>query len=147
MSTAKRWIAAIEEACAEPDPARSNRLITALHYWLSEALVDQLGQSGGPNFHTWAVWGSRKAGSTIRQEDLESAIDQATATAGGIGGVIGAAVGVLSGPFLSVAPDLLIAALGAGIGALGGGCAGRALAVSEPRPGRGPHPQGKPNGP
>jgi len=133
MSPAKRWIVEIEEACAEPDPARSNRLITALHYLLSEALADQLGRAGGPNFHTWAVWGSRKAGSTIRQEDLEIAIDQAAATAGVIGSVIGAATGVLAGRLLNGAPNLLpnfiAASLGACIGTLAGGWAARALAV------------------
>ena len=96
MTTSTRWIRVIEDACAEPDPARSNQLITRLHYLLSEALAEGLGREGGPNFHSWAVWGSRKAGVTIRQEDLDSAISNATVTAGVVGSVIGAATGVLN---------------------------------------------------
>ena len=89
MTTSERWIKAIEDACAEPDLARSNQLITSVHYLLSEALADMLGRVGGPNFHSWAVWGSRKAGVTIRQEDLDSAIGNATVTAGVVGSLIG----------------------------------------------------------
>jgi hypothetical protein len=129
MTTSERWIGVIEEACAEPDPARSNRLITRLHYLLSEALANGLGRDGGPNFHTWAVWGSRKAGVTIRQEDLDSAIGNATVTAGVVGSVIGAATGVFCGRLLHWSPDSLTGAIGAGIGALTGGWAGRQLAI------------------
>jgi hypothetical protein len=129
MTTSERWIRAIDDACAEPDPARSNRLITKLHFRLSEALTHALGCEGGPNFHSWAVWGSRKAGATIRQEDLDSAIRNATLTAGIVGGVIGAAIGVFAGRFLGWAPDYFTAAAGAGIGALTGGWAGRQIAI------------------
>ena len=66
MITSERWISAIEDACKEPDRARCNQRITMLHYRLSAALADALVREGGPNFHTWAVWGSRKAGVTIR---------------------------------------------------------------------------------
>ena len=89
MTTSERWIKAIESACADPDMSRSNRLITKLHFLLSEALANNLGREGGPNFHSWAVWGSRKAGVTIRQEDLDSAISNATVTAGIVGCVVG----------------------------------------------------------
>jgi hypothetical protein len=129
LSTAVQWTTAIEDACAEPDPARSNRLITMLHYLLSEALADQLGRTGGPNFHSWAVWGSRKAGCTIRQEDLESAVGNATATAGVVGSVVGAVTGIFAGRLFPWAPDFVTAALGAGIGTLSGGWGGRQLAV------------------
>ncbi|WP_263355930.1 hypothetical protein [Acidicapsa ligni] len=97
MTTSERWIKAIEEACAEPDMSYSNQLITRLHYLLSEALADRLGRAGGPNFHSWAVWGSRKAGATIRQEDLESAITNATLTAGAVGSVVGVLTAVIAG--------------------------------------------------
>ncbi len=96
MTPSERWIAAIDDACAEPDPARSNRLITRLHYLLSEGLADALGRRGGPNFHSWAVWGSQKAGVTIRQEDLDSAIGNAAVTAGVVGSAVGAATGVFA---------------------------------------------------
>jgi hypothetical protein len=129
MTTSERWTRAIQDAFAEPDPARCNRLITRLHFLLSEALADALGREGGPNFHSWAVWGSRKAGVTIRQEDLGSAIGNATLTAGVVGSSIGAATGVLAGRWLGWSPDSLTAAIGATIGLLTGGWAGRQLAV------------------
>jgi hypothetical protein len=120
---------AVEDACAERDLARSNQLITRLHYFLSEALADALGREGGPNFHTWAVWGSRKAGVTIRQEDLESAIRHATVTAGVVGSVIGAVTGVLAGRLLRWSPDSVTAAIGVGTGILTGSWTGRQIAV------------------
>jgi hypothetical protein len=129
MTTSERWVAAIEEACAEPDLARSNQLITELHFALSEALAGSLGREGGPNFHSWAVWGSRKAGVTIRQEDLESAVGNATVTAGVVGCMIGAATGVLAGRRLHWGNAPLAAAIGTGIGALTGGWTGRRIAI------------------
>src|SRR5580704_11369632 len=119
------WMGAIDDACAEPDPARSNRLITRLHYLLSEALADELGRESGPNFHSWAVWGSRKAGVTIRQEDLESAIRNATVAAGIVGSVIGPVTGVLVGHSVHWTPDYFTAAVGAVVGTLIGGRTGR----------------------
>jgi hypothetical protein len=129
MKTSERWIGAIEDACAEPDPARCNRLITRLHHLLSEALADGLGRESGPNFHSWAVWGSRKAGVTIRQEDLDSAIGTATATAGVVGCVIGAATGVFAGRWRAWSPDYLTAVIGAAIGLLIGCWIGRQIAI------------------
>jgi hypothetical protein len=129
MTTSERWIGAIRDACSEPDPTRSNQLITRLHYRLSEGLAAVLGRDGGPNFHSWAVWGSKKAGFTIRQEDLDSAIGDATATAGVVGSAVGAAVGVLAGRWLRWAPDYFTGALGAAIGTLLGGWAGKQLAI------------------
>jgi hypothetical protein len=129
MTTSQRWIGAIEEACAEPDLARSNQLITRLHYLLSEALADALGREGGPNFHSWAVWGSRKAGVTIRQEDLDSAIKNATVTAGTAGSVIGAATGVFAGRWLGWGPTGFTASIGAVIGTLTGGWTGRQITI------------------
>ena len=129
MRTAEQWNRAISDACAELDPARSNELITRLHYLLSEALAEKLGRDGGPNFHSWAVWGSRKAGATIRQEDLDSAISNATVTAGIVGGVIGAATGVFAGHWLRWGPYCFTAAFGAGIGTLVGGWTGRQIAI------------------
>jgi hypothetical protein len=129
MTTFEQWIKAIKDACIEPDPARSNQLITRLHYLLSEALAARLGREGGPNFHSWAVWGSRKAGVTIRQEDLDSAIGNATMTAGLVGCVIGAVTGVFAGRWLRWSPDYFTAAIGAAIGTLTGGWTGRQLAI------------------
>src|SRR5215469_3237554 len=129
MTTSERWIEAVEKACAEPDPVRSNQLITRLHYLLSETLADALGRDGGPNFHTWAVWGSRKAGVTIRQEDLDSAIRNATVTAGVVGTLIGAATGVFAGRSFGWTADYITAATGAGNGALTGASVGKRIAI------------------
>ena len=127
--TCERWSAAIDEACAESDPVRSNQLITSLHYLLSEALADALGRDGGPNFHTWAVWGSRKAGATIRQEDLDSAIANATVTAGIVGGVVGVVTGLVIGRQLGWRPDALTGMIGTGVGCAVGAWTGRKLAI------------------
>lgn len=127
--TCERWSTAIDEACAEPDPVRSNQLITSLHYRLSEALADTLGREGGPNFHTWAVWGSRKAGATIRQEDLDSAMTNATVTAGIVGAVVGIVAGIVSGHWLGWRPDSLTGMMGAVVGAAVGAWTGRQLAI------------------
>ena len=129
MTTTGRWMRAIEDACAEPDPARSNEVITQLHYQLSEALADSLGREGGPNFHSWAVWGSRKAGVTIRQEDLDDAIHNATMTAGIVGCIIGVATGFVAGRNLNKLPDSINAVIGSIIGALAGGWSGKQIAV------------------
>src|ERR1051325_3271106 len=129
MTTSAQWLRMIESACAEPEPAHSNRLITKLHYLLSAALANRMGRDGGPNFHSWAVWGSLKAGVTIRQEDLDSAINNATMTAGIVGSVVGAAMGILAGHWLLWAPNYLTAATGAGIGTFTGGWAGRQIAI------------------
>ena len=129
MTTSEHWVKAIRDACGVREPSRSNQMITRVHYQLSEALADRLGRTGGPNFHTWAVWGSRKAGVTIRQEDLDSAIRNATVTAGIVGGIVGAATGVLAGRFLRVAANSANAVLGSGLGIIVGGWTGRRIAI------------------
>jgi hypothetical protein len=129
MTTSAQWLKAIEDACAEPEPAHSNRLITKLHYLLSEALADRMGRDGGPNFHSWAVWGSLKAGVTIRQEDLDSAISNATITASIVGSVIGAGMGILARRWLPWVPDYFAATIGAGIGTFTGGWTGKQIAI------------------
>jgi hypothetical protein len=129
VTSSERWVGEIENACAEQDWVRSNHLITKLHYQLSEALADKLGRAVGPNFHSWAVWGSRKAGVTIRQEDLDSAISNATATAGIVGSVIGATVGIFAGRRLGWSPDSLTATIGASVGLIAGGYSGKQIAI------------------
>jgi hypothetical protein len=129
MTSSERWIAKIEEACAEPDATSSNRSITILHYRLSEALADALGREGGPNFHSWAVWGSRKAGVTIRQEDLDSAIRNATTVAIFVGSAIGVGTGIFAGHALHWSPSYLTAGIGAAVGAMTGGWMGRQIAI------------------
>ncbi|SEG59773.1 hypothetical protein SAMN05421819_3686 [Bryocella elongata] len=129
MTTAAEWKLRIEEACAEPDPARCNERITLLHFSLSEALADALGSDAGPNFHSWAVWGSRKAGVTIRQEDLGDAIRNATITAGLCGLALGLATGFVCGRLLHWHSGLANGALGALLGSFLGGATGRQIAI------------------
>jgi hypothetical protein len=73
------------------------------------------------------VWGSRKAGVTIRQEDRDSAVGTAIVTAGVMGTLVGAVVGVFAGHWLRVAPDSFNAATGAGIGTFTGSWAVRRI--------------------
>src|SRR4051794_22654086 len=72
------WGRLIDEAVREPDRALSNLKVTRAHYLLSLALREVVGPEGGANFHTWAVWGSRKAGVTIREEGLDRAMREVT---------------------------------------------------------------------
>ncbi|AII52829.1 hypothetical protein [Hymenobacter sp. APR13] len=108
----------IETALREPDPILANLLITRCHYLLSEALQVALGAGAGANFHSWAVWGSRKAGVTIRQEDLDDARRDGTI----VGGIVGGLVGIGCGWLLGWAPAWLPAGalLGAGCGIVAG---------------------------
>jgi hypothetical protein len=64
------WRTRIDEAVEASDPVLSNLRITLVHQQLSLAVRQLIGHSGGANFHTWAVWGSKTAGRTIRREDL-----------------------------------------------------------------------------
>ncbi len=64
------WRAEIDAAINGRDPILSNARITLAHGQLSLALREVTGSGSGANFHTWAVWGSKKAGRTIRQEDV-----------------------------------------------------------------------------
>ncbi len=80
----------IDDALCQRDPSACNRSITLCHYQLSQALGQVLGDQAGANFHSWAVWGSRKAGTTIRQEDLHRAKDDAMRVGAASGLAIGA---------------------------------------------------------
>lgn len=90
------WQQQITEALETSDPSLSNRKITLVHYRLSQVLQSVTGADSGANFHTWAVWGSRKAGVTIRQEDLGEALRNATVVSGIVGLFVGIAVSVVS---------------------------------------------------
>ncbi|MCC2545514.1 hypothetical protein LJY25_03590 [Hymenobacter sp. BT175] len=87
----------IEAALRQPDPVLANLLITRCHYLLSQALQAALGEGAGANFHSWAVWGSRKAGVTIRQEDLDGARRDGSVVGGLVGGLVGIGSGWLLG--------------------------------------------------
>lgn len=111
----------IEAALQESDPELANLLITRCHYLLSQALQNVLGKDAGANFHTWAVWGSRKAGITIRQEDVDDARRDGTIVGGIVGGLVGSGVGWLLGWTPGWLPASAV--LGAGCG----GIVGRAI--------------------
>jgi hypothetical protein len=118
------WEREIAEAIETSDPSLSNRRITLVHFKLSQVLHAVTGTDAGANFHTWAVWGSRKAGVTIRQEDLGEALRNATLVAGIVGFLVGLAVSSLSiALFLTGLPWIVIlpsALLGMVCGALTG---------------------------
>jgi len=114
--------ARLAAALVDSDPARSNREITALHHDLGRALGAAIDVECGANFHCWAVWGSRKAGVTIRQEDLDRALLDATVVAGTVGALVGAGGSIALGrPALVVVGAVIL-------GAACGAAAGRALA-------------------
>lgn len=115
------WNDLIAEAIHGSDPVFSNLKVTRAHYLLSLALREVIGEEAGANFHSWAVWGSRKAGVTIREEGLDRALREVTILASG--------TGLLSGWFLGEflrawLPRWSLAALSVA-GALAGGGAGR----------------------
>lgn len=108
-TTATDWNALITAAVTDPDAARSNRKITSLHYRLSLALCAVTGSAAGANFHTWAVWGSNKAGESIRREGLARAKRDAALAGGGIGFALGF---LLAGWFGGFAAAVALAAVG-----------------------------------
>lgn len=93
--SASTWESEISQAIAEPDPMLSNLKVTRVHYLLGQALSHVIGEETGANFHSWAVWGSRKAGATVRQEDLDSALLHARVVAGAVGLVVGTALALV----------------------------------------------------
>lgn len=123
------WDREIAEAIETTDPSLSNRKITLVHYRLSQVLQSVTGADAGANFHTWAVWGSRKAGVTIRQEDLGEAIRNATIVSGLVGLFGGLSVSWISiWLWLTNLPWWLVPA-SAIVGALCGGLTGRQIAI------------------
>ena len=85
------WRERIDEAVDGRDPVLSNLRITLVHQQLSLALRRLIGEGSGANFHTWAVWGSKTAGRTIRREDLPVPI-RAVMPAAALGGARAATV-------------------------------------------------------
>lgn len=123
----------IDRANGQLDPVLCNLEITLAHRRLSEALLAVTGQDAGANFHSWAVWGSKKAGVTIRQEDLEAALRDATTVSATVGGGVGLVVAGVVTRWLALAAlpsaaGLGVVALGGLIGAVIGALVGRAIA-------------------
>lgn len=121
----------IEESVKESSPAESNRKVTEVHYILSETLQNLTGTEAGPNFHSWAVWGSKKAGVTIRQEDLDSALKDATNVSGIVGFICGL-LAAFAAIYFFIETSLLLKVVlmlfGGAIGAVSGALMGRAIA-------------------
>ncbi len=80
------WERRIDRVIAVAEAAECNRCITVAHQELALALRAVTGPDSGANFHTWAVWGSRKAGAAIRQQEVPW-VRPAT---GGVGAAAGA---------------------------------------------------------
>jgi len=110
------WERLIGDAVRDPDPTTSNLKVTRAHYLLSLALSEVLGADAGANFHTWAVWGSRKAGVTIREEGLDRALREVTILALCTGLLTGFLLGLALSPWLPgwVAPALAAVGVAAG---------------------------------
>ena len=123
------WEREIREAIATSDPSLSNRKITLVHYKLSQVLHAVTGTDAGANFHTWAVWGSRKAGVTIRQEDLDEALRNATVVAGIVGLIVGLVVSGLSIMFWLTSLHWTIVPVSALVGMFCGAFTGRRIAA------------------
>lgn len=104
------WESEIDAAIAVSRPVLCNLRITLAHYELSRALSAVTGPDTGANFHTWAVWGSKKAGKTIRRQDIPHLASLTAALGAGLGALAVRAV-VPSGPNRR-GPTLLASAAG-----------------------------------
>ena len=125
--SAASWETEIEGALTEPVPALSNLKITRVHYLLAQALGRVVGLDSGANYHSWAVWGSRKAGATVRQEDLDSALRDATVVSTIAGAIAGLAVDLTA---LAITGwPLFLLPIGPFVGAVSGALVGRAGAT------------------
>ncbi len=127
LSVDQDWSQLIDEAINEQDPLIANFKITRCHYGLSAALAKAIGKNAGANFHSWGVWGSRKAGVTIRQEDKDQASRDAIIVASTVGALVGLVVGYLFASPLNLAIWMSIV-LWMLMGAFVGGWCGLALA-------------------
>jgi hypothetical protein len=123
------WDQQIHDAINTSDPTLSNRKITLVHYRLSQVLHTVTGTDAGANFHTWAVWGSRKAGVTIRQEDLDEALRNATIVAGTVGLIVGLVISWVSIAFWLTSLHWSIVVASALLGMLCGAFTGRWIAA------------------
>jgi hypothetical protein len=83
--------AALDAVLAIGDPEVGNLQVTCAHYELSRLLDRRLGPDAGANFHTWAVWGSREAGTTIGRRDVDRLTPRMVALGAGAGALLGMA--------------------------------------------------------
>ncbi len=85
------WDTQISAAVETADGGTANTLITRMHHELSLGLRAVLGDDAGANFHTWAVWGSRKARTTIERQDVPGIRPLAALAGGALGFTAGVA--------------------------------------------------------
>jgi len=123
------WEREINVAITTPDPSLANQKITQVHYGLSQALHTVTGIDSGANFQTWAVWGSRKAGVTIRQEDLSEAIRNATIVSAIVGFIVGITVSAVTIAFWLTSLPWIVVPASALLGMVSGGLTGRWIAI------------------
>ncbi len=90
--------AALHHIVTLADPVEANRAITVGHHRLSGLLDHALGPDAGPNFHTWAVWGSREAGRTIARRDVVGLTGLVAAIGAVLGAVLALVVSQPAGP-------------------------------------------------
>jgi hypothetical protein len=102
------WQREIGKILSVPDPVLCNLRITLAHYQLSRILQAVTGANAGANFHTWAVWGSKKAGETIRQEDTRALRRVFYLVGGGCG------LGLVAASAMALSPRTIIAGLSLG---------------------------------
>ncbi len=104
------WQREIDTIISLSDPVLCNLRVTLAHYQLSLALQSVTGPNAGANFHTWAVWGSKKAGQTIRQEDTRTLRRLTKLFGGGCGlGVV--AAGLMTPSLVSIGAGLFVGSL------------------------------------
>ena len=72
----------VRAVCSIPDPIVRNLRITQTYYLLSRAMTERIGLAA--NWCTFATWASRQAGSTIRAEDLLTAVERRLYGAGSL---------------------------------------------------------------
>jgi hypothetical protein len=124
VSDEAHWTALIDEAVDDRHPVLSNLRITLAHQQLSLALQQLIGVGSGANFHTWAVWGSKTAGRTIRREDLPVP-SRAVMPAGTVAGAGAGALARARSGGAGVGGHLVAVAGGACAGAVAGRGIGR----------------------
>jgi hypothetical protein len=77
----------IDAIAAAPDPILRNLRITQAYHELSAAAAEHIGPTA--NWCTFATWASKQAGWTIRQEDLQRALEDALESSSVAAGAVG----------------------------------------------------------
>jgi hypothetical protein len=86
LSFAAPSVAEIARVVALPDLVLRNLLVTQRYHELSSAMAEAIGPAA--NWCTFAVWASKQAGQTIREEDLRRLLERELATAPEMAGAL-----------------------------------------------------------